>query len=160
MKVAIIFGSMSDKSVMAGAIDCLRQFEIEYSAKVLSAHRVPEALEQHICFIEQDGYEVIIAGAGCAAHLPGVIASKTLLPVIGVPISASLQGLDALLSIVQMPKNIPVATVAIDNSFNAAMLAVQILALKYTDINDKLKVFRNTMRDRFLKHNNIDVSFD
>lgn len=159
MKVAIIFGSTSDTKVMKGAADCLEKFNIKYSARVLSAHRVPDALEAHLKQLETDGYEVIIAGAGVAAHLPGVIASKTLLPVIGVPINVALQGMDSLLSIVQMPKNIPVATVAIDNAFNAGMLAVQILAVKYPDLRKKLEEFRENMRKDFLSQNNTEVSF-
>ena len=116
MKVGIIFGSKSDVDVMKGAAECLKKFGIEYSAHVLSAHRVPELLEETLEKFEKEGYGVIIAGAGLAAHLPGVIASKTVLPVIGVPIKAAVEGLDALFSIVQMPKSIPVATVAINNS--------------------------------------------
>lgn len=159
MKVAIIFGSLSDKSKMKGAVDCLDQFKVDYDARVLSAHRVPEALADYLAHIEKEGYEVIIAGAGCAAHLPGVIASKTILPVIGVPINASLDGMDALLSIVQMPKNIPVATVGIDNSFNAAMLAIQILAIKYPELNKRLIMFRETMKKTFLETHNTAISF-
>lgn len=158
MKVSIIFGSASDTEVMRGAGVCLSSFGIEYNARILSAHRVPDALSQHLTQIEKDGYEVIIAGAGLAAHLPGVIASQTLLPVIGVPINAALDGLDSLLSIVQMPKNIPVATVGINNSFNAGLLAVQILAIKYPNIQNKLKDFRKKMREGFLQQNNTHIT--
>ena len=129
MKVAIFFGSKSDTEVMRGAANCLKEFGVEYKAFILSAHRVPEKLEETLKEIEKEGYEVIIAGAGLAAHLPGVIASQTILPVIGVPVKAAIEGLDALLSIVQMPKSIPVATVGINNSYNAGMLAVQMLLL-------------------------------
>ena len=111
--------------------------------------------------IEENNYEVIIAGAGLAAHLPGVIASKTILPVIGVPISASnLDGMDALLSIVQMPKPITVATVGINNSYNAGMLAVEMLALKYSDIKNKLIEFRRKMKEDFIADNEKPIEFD
>ena len=118
MKVAIIFGSKSDTDVMKGAANALKEFGVDYKAYVLSAHRVPEKLTETIKEAENSGCEVIIAGAGLAAHLPGVIASQTVLPVIGVPIKAAVEGLDALFSIVQMPKSIPVATVGINNSYN------------------------------------------
>jgi 5-(carboxyamino)imidazole ribonucleotide mutase len=153
MKVAIIFGSKSDTEKMKGAANCFREFEIPFEALVLSAHRVPEELEKTIERLEKEGTEVIIAGAGMAAHLPGVIASKTILPVIGVPIAATLDGMDALLSIVQMPKSIPVATVGINNSYNAAMLATQILSLKYPEIKEKLTSFRIEMKKKFVKDN-------
>ena len=123
MKVAIFFGSQSDTDKMRGAANCLREFGIEFEAYVLSAHRVPEKLEEVLADVEKRGAEVIIAGAGLAAHLPGVIASKTILPVVGVPLNGALEGLDALYSIVQMPKSIPVATVGINNSYNSGMLA-------------------------------------
>ena len=111
MKVAIIFGSKSDTDKMRGAAKCLKEFGIDYSAHVLSAHRVPEKLVETLREMENTGYEVVIAGAGLAAHLPGVVASKTTMPVIGVPLDGAYDGMDALLSIVQMPKSIPVATV-------------------------------------------------
>lgn len=153
MKVAVFFGSKSDTEIMRGAAKALKEFGIEYKAFILSAHRVPEQLTQTLKEVEKDGYEVIIAGAGLAAHLPGVIASQTLLPVIGVPIKGAIEGLDALYSIVQMPKSIPVATVGINNSYNAGMLAVQILSLKYKDIKIKLEDFRETMKENFIKEN-------
>ena len=134
MKVAIIFGSKSDTDVMKGAANALKEFGVDYKAYVLSAHRVPEKLTETIKEAEDSGCEVIIAGAGLAAHLPGVIASQTVLPVIGVPVKAAVEGLDALFSIVQMPKSIPVATVGINNSYNAGMLAVQMLSIKYPEI--------------------------
>lgn len=161
MKVAIIFGSRSDTDKMKNAASCLKEFGIEYKAFVLSAHRVPEHLEKTIKHIEENNYEVIIAGAGLAAHLPGVIASKTILPVIGVPISASnLDGMDALLSIVQMPKPITVATVGINNSYNAGMLAVEMLALKYDDIKNKLIEYRKKMKEDFIVDNEKPIEFD
>ena len=150
MKVAIIFGSKSDTEKMRGAANCLKEFGIEYSAHVLSAHRVPEKLEV-------EGYDVIIAGAGLAAHLPGVIASKTTLPVIGVPIEAAFNGMDALLSIVQMPKSIPVATVGVNNSYNAGMLAVQMLSLKSPELKEKLRNFRKDMKAKFIADNESGV---
>lgn len=159
MKVAIIFGSKSDKEVMKGAAEALREFNIEYNAFILSAHRVPERLLEVLKQAEDEGCECIIAGAGLAAHLPGVIASHTTLPVIGVPINASLNGLDSLLSIVQMPKAIPVATVGINNSYNAGMLAVEILSIKYPELKEKLIQYRKNMKDKFIRENNEGVEF-
>ena len=153
MKVAIIFGSKSDTDVMKGAANALKEYGVSYKAFVLSAHRVPEKLTETIKECEADGCEVIIAGAGLAAHLPGVIASQTVLPVIGIPVKAALEGMDALLSIVQMPKSIPVATVGINNSYNAGMLAVQMLSLKYPEIKEKLVKFRADMKEKFIKDN-------
>lgn len=153
MKVGIFFGSKSDIDVMKGAANCLREFEIEFKAYVLSAHRVPEKLEEVLAELEENGCEVIIAGAGLAAHLPGVIASKTILPVIGVPLKGAIEGLDALFSIVQMPKQIPVATVGINNSYNAGMLAVQIMANKDPKIKEKLVQYRIAMKENFIKEN-------
>ena len=154
MKVAIIFGSQSDKPVAKKAADVLREMGVDFSAHVLSAHRVPELLLETLKRLEADGTEVIIAGAGLAAHLPGVIASQTIIPVIGLPISSGgLGGLDALLSIVQMPKPIPVATVGVDNGANAAQLACQILALKYPELKEKLILARKKMKAEFEKEN-------
>ncbi len=158
MKVAIFFGSKSDLEKMRGAGNCLSEFDIKYEAYILSAHRVPEKLEEMLDKLENEGFEIVIAGAGLAAHLPGVIASKTILPVIGVPLDAKLGGLDALYSIVQMPKSIPVATVGIDNSYNAGMLAVEVLALKYEDIKNKLIEYRKEMKKNFILENNMSVS--
>ena len=153
MQVAIIFGSASDTEKMKGAAACLKEFSVSYTAHVLSAHRVPEALEETLATLEKDGCQVIIAGAGLAAHLPGVIASKTVLPVIGVPLDAAFQGMDALFSIVQMPKSIPVATVGVNNSYNAGMLAVQILAVGDKALAVKLKEFRSAMKEKFIADN-------
>lgn len=149
MKVAIFYGSTSDDQVMAKAIDLLKEFGISYESYVLSAHRVPEKIINTIKQVEKKGCEVVIAGAGLSAALPGVIASHTLLPVVGVPVNAALGGLDALLSIVQMPKAIPVATVGINNSYNAAMLAIQILANKDSKLKTKLNKFRTDMKKKF-----------
>lgn len=153
MQVAIFFGSKSDTEVMRGAANALKEFGIEYQAFVLSAHRVPEKLEETLTEIELQGCQVIIAGAGLAAHLPGVIASKTILPVIGVPVKAAIEGLDALYSIVQMPKSIPVATVGINNSYNAGMLAVQMLSVNNEELKNKLKDFRADMKKKFIEEN-------
>ena len=157
MKVAIFFGSQSDTEKMRGAANCLKEFELEYEAYILSAHRVPEKLEEVLADVEKRGAEVIIAGAGLAAHLPGVIASKTILPVIGVPIKAAVEGLDALFSIVQMPKSIPVATVGINNSYNAGMLAVEILAVGNKELREKLLEFRKEMKEDFKKNIRVEL---
>ena len=159
MKVAIIFGSKSDTDKMKGAADALKEFNIEYTGFILSAHRVPEKLMEVLDKIEVEGYECIIAGAGLAAHLPGVIASHTILPVIGVPINAALNGMDALLSIVQMPKGIPVGTVGINNSYNAGMLAVQIFAVKYPEVKKQLLIYRENMKKKFIADNEEGVVF-
>ncbi|WP_409068746.1 5-(carboxyamino)imidazole ribonucleotide mutase [Clostridium sp. FAM 1755] len=153
MKVAIIFGSKSDTDKMKGAAKALKEFNIEYKAYILSAHRVPEKLMETIKCLEKEGYECIIAGAGLAAHLPGVIASHTILPVIGVPIEAALGGMDSLLAIVQMPKSIPVATVGINNSYNAGMLAVQMLSLKNEELREKLIEYRKNIKEKFINDN-------
>lgn len=153
MQVGIFFGSKSDTEVMRGAANALKEFGIEYKAFILSAHRVPEKLEETLQEIEAQGCQVIIAGAGLAAHLPGVIASKTILPVIGVPVKAALEGVDALYSIVQMPKSIPVATVGINNSYNAGMLAVQMLSVNNEELKNKLKQFRIDMKKKFIEEN-------
>ena len=143
MKLGIIMGSTSDYEVMEPAMKTLEQFGIEYEKRVISAHRAPHALFEWASTAKERGLEVIIAGAGGAAHLPGVIAGLTTIPVIGVPVrSKTLDGLDSLLSIVQMPSGIPVATVAINGSKNAALLAVSILALKYEHLEKQLIAFR------------------
>ncbi len=153
MKVAIFFGSKSDTEKMKKAAEVLSEFGIEYKAFVLSAHRAGELLQETVKQVEQDGFEVIIAGAGLAAALPGVIAGITTIPVIGVPLecisekSNGLGGLDALLSIVQMPPQIPVATVGIGNAKNAGYLAVEMLAIKYPELRKKLQDFRAKLAD-------------
>ncbi|MGL4991814.1 MAG: 5-(carboxyamino)imidazole ribonucleotide mutase [Sarcina sp.] len=154
MKVAIFLGSKSDLDVMRGCANVLKEFNVKYEAHILSAHRVPEKLEETIRNLELNGCKVIIAGAGLAAHLPGVIASKTIIPVIGIPINASsLQGLDSLYSIVQMPKAIPVATVGINNSYNAGLLAVQMLSIADNKLYEKLKEYRLNMKENFINEN-------
>jgi len=163
MKVAIFFGSKSDTETMKKAAGVLGEFGVEYKAFVISAHRAGELLRKTVSQIEAEGYEVIIAGAGLAAALPGVIAGMTPLPVIGVPLecvsdkSNGLGGMDALLSVVQMPPQIPVATVGIGNSKNAAYLAVQILSIKYPELKEKLLAFRKKLSDDAEKNKDIDL---
>lgn len=145
-KVAILMGSTSDSQVMAPAEKLLQSFDIKFEKKTISAHRNPEEVANFSKRAKGSGIEVIIAGAGKAAHLPGVIASQTTLPVIGVPVSTPpLSGLDALFSMVQMPTGVPVATVAIDDSKNAALLAVQILALKDKKIATALEEYKRDL---------------
>jgi len=159
MKVGIIFGSKSDKDIMRNAAVALKEFDVDYEVHILSAHRVPERLMEVIKEMENNSVECIIAGAGLAAHLPGVIASHTVMPVIGVPINAGMEGIDSLLSIVQMPKSIPVATVGINNSYNAGILAVQILSLKDIDLKDKLIKYRKEMKEKFIAENEKCIEF-
>ena len=164
MKVAIFFGSKSDKETMKKAADVLTEFGVEYKAFIISAHRAGPLLVKTIKEVEADGFEVIIAGAGLAAALPGVIAGNTTLPVIGVPLecvsekSNGLGGMDALLSIVQMPPQIPVATVGINSSKNAAYLALQILAIKYPELKEKLQAFRQKLAKE-AETSGLDVKF-
>ncbi len=146
--VAVVMGSASDANIMKGSIDQLKELSIPYEVKITSAHRTPEQTRKFAETAGERGIEVIIAGAGWSAHLAGVIAAHTTLPVIGVPIDSSvLQGMDALLSTVQMPPGIPVATVAIGKggAKNASILAAQILSLKYPDIAENLKKFRENL---------------
>lgn len=154
MKVAIFFGSKSDMDTMKKAADVLKEFGVEYKAFILSAHRASALLFKTIEQVENEGFEVIIAGAGLSAALPGVIASHTVLPVVGVPLecvtpgkSNGLGGMDALLSVVQMPPQIPVACVGINSAKNAAYLALQILSIKYPEIKEKLLSFRKKLAD-------------
>lgn len=144
---------------MKKAYDILTELEIPSESYVLSAHRVPEELMKTVKRLEEEGAEVFIAGAGLAAHLPGVIASMTIKPVIGVPLTGALEGLDALLSIVQMPKQIPVATVGIDNAANAGMLAAQILGVKYPEVSRRLETYRLAMKENFLKESQGKVEY-
>jgi 5-(carboxyamino)imidazole ribonucleotide mutase len=150
-KVAIIMGSKNDWEYMKEAYDFLKSFDVEVEAKVVSAHRTPDYMFSFAKNAKDEGFEVIIAGAGGAAHLPGMVASLTTLPVIGVPIpTKQLNGLDSLLSIVQMPYGVPVATVAIGNAKNAALLALRILSIKYDDIAEKLKNFAEKMKNEVI----------
>lgn len=155
-KVAIIMGSKSDLEVVKKTNRILEEFFIEREIRILSAHRTPTQAKEFAVEAENRGVEVIIAAAGKAAHLPGVIAAYTTLPVIGLPIkSSTLDGLDSLLSIVQMPKGIPVATVAINGSENAALLAVEILAIKYPNLKETLKIYRRKMEEEVLQQDQI-----
>lgn len=145
--VGIIMGSDSDLPVMEEAAKILEEFGVSYEMTIVSAHRTPERLFRYAQEAEHRGIEVIIAGAGGAAHLPGMVASLTPLPVIGVPVkSAALQGLDSLLSIVQMPPGVPVATVAINGARNAGILAAEILGVKYPEIRERVRQYKESMR--------------
>ncbi len=151
MKIAVVMGSKSDYIKLEKGIELLEMFGIEVVVRVLSAHRTPNQLVLFLKEIEEDT-DVIIAAAGKAAHLPGVIASHTLKPVIGLPIkSSTMDGLDSLLSIVQMPQGIPVATVTIDSGVNAALMALQIISIKYPIIKNKLVEYRKEMELKVLE---------
>ncbi len=152
-RVSIIMGSTSDLNIMEKAALFLDGMKIPFEMHALSAHRTPEAVDDFARNAEGRGLQVIIAGAGMAAHLPGVIAASTSLPVIGVPISATLDGMDALLAIVQMPPGIPVATVGINNALNAAILAAQMLAVGDTVIRGMLKVYKKNLKLKIEKAN-------
>ena len=152
--VSIIMGSTSDARFMKSALTLLKKFKVPVEAKVVSAHRTPTFMKDYAESAHKRGLQVIIAGAGGAAHLPGMVSSFTTLPVIGVPIiSKSLKGLDSLLSIAQMPKGVPVATVAVGNSYNAALLALRILSLKDKSIQKKYKQFIKQQTKESLKSN-------
>jgi 5-(carboxyamino)imidazole ribonucleotide mutase len=159
--VSIIMGSTSDLPVMEKAAKILDEFEIPFEINALSAHRTPAEVEKFAKGASDRGIKVVIAAAGMAAHLPGVIASMTTVPVIGVPIKASLEGLDALLAIVQMPPGIPVATVGINGAMNAGILAAQILASGDEDVAKKLIVYKESLKDKIVKANEelTDVKF-
>ncbi len=151
--VSIIMGSTSDLPVMEKAAQLLNDLKIPFEINALSAHRTPEAVEEFSKEAEGRGIKVIIAAAGMAAHLPGVIAASTTLPVIGVPINATLDGIDALLAIVQMPPGIPVATVGINGALNAGILATQMLAVGDSSIAENLKTFKDSLKDKIVKAN-------
>jgi len=146
VKAAIVMGSQSDYPTVEKAEAVLKEFGVEYETRIISAHRTPKIAEDFASNAEEDGIEVIIAAAGKAAHLAGVIAAFTALPVIGIPIkSSTMDGLDSLLSMVQMPKGVPVATVAIDGAENAALLAVQILSVRYPELRKAMKAYKLKM---------------
>ena len=151
--VSIIMGSTSDLKVMEKAAEFLDSMGIPFEMNALSAHRTPEAVEQFATGAAGRGIKVIIAGAGMAAHLPGVIAAMTPVPVIGVPVKASLDGMDALLAIVQMPPGIPVATVAIDGALNAGILAAQMIATGDQAVMDKLIAYKEGLKQKIVKAN-------
>ena len=149
MDISIIMGSLSDQAIMEKASQVLEELKISFEMRAISAHRSADFLFQYISQFPQRGFKVIIAGAGGAAHLPGVIAGKTMLPVIGVPIkTATLEGLDSLLSIVQMPQGVPVASVGINSAANAAILAVRILALQDSNIAARLSSYIKKMEQK------------
>ncbi len=151
--VSIIMGSTSDLKVIEKAAVFFDQMEIPFEINALSAHRTPDEVEKFAKNAKDRGIQVIIAGAGMAAHLPGVIAAMTPIPVIGVPINASLDGMDALLAIVQMPPGIPVATVGINGALNAAILAAQILAVGDKEIAQKVVEYKNGLKQKIVKAN-------
>lgn len=152
-KVSIIMGSTSDFKVMEKAARLLDEFEIPFEINALSAHRTPEEVEKFAKGARERGIKVIIAGAGMAAHLPGVIAAMTPLPVIGVPINASLSGFDSMLAILQMPPGIPVATVAVDGAMNAAILAVQMMATGDEKLMQKLVDYKAGLKKKIVQAN-------
>jgi 5-(carboxyamino)imidazole ribonucleotide mutase len=151
--VGIIMGSKSDLKIMSAAADTLRQFGIAYDITLVSPHRTPHRMVEYAEGARKRGLRVLIAGGGGAAHLPGMVAAFTTLPVIGVPINSttSIQGLDSVLSMIQMPTGVPVATVAIDGATNAAVLATQILALSNARLADALERYRTTLKDRVMR---------
>jgi 5-(carboxyamino)imidazole ribonucleotide mutase len=152
-KVSIIMGSTSDLGVMEKAAQLFEEFEIPFEINALSAHRTPDEVEVFAKGAKDRGIKVIIAGAGMAAHLPGVIAAMTPLPVIGVPINASLSGFDSILAILQMPPGIPVATVAVDGALNAAILAVQMMATGDEILMQKLVAFKQKLKQKIVQAN-------
>jgi len=151
-KVGIIMGSESDMEVMKGAADLLKYFGIEYEITIVSAHRTPDRMSDYAKEAKNRGIQVIIAGAGGAAHLPGMIAANTILPVIGVPVksSNSIDGWDSVLSILQMPTGVPVATVALNGAKNAAILAVQILAVYNSELSSKLIDYKKSLENQVM----------
>ena len=151
--VSIIMGSTSDLPVMEAAFKFFDSQEIPFEVLALSAHRTPDEVAEYAKNAHQRGIKVIIAGAGMAAHLPGVIAAMTPLPVIGVPIKSSLEGMDAALAMLQMPPGIPVATVAINGAQNAAILALQMLSVNNPEMLDKVVVFKQNLKQKIVKAN-------
>lgn len=152
-KVSIIMGSTSDLPVMEKAAALLNEFQIPFEINALSAHRTPKEVEAFATRARENGIQVIIAAAGMAAHLPGVIASMTTLPVIGVPINAGMEGMDALLAIVQMPPGIPVATVGVNGALNAALLAIQIMATADVELQEKLAAYKENLKKKIVQAN-------
>ena len=152
-KIRIIMGSTSDLPIMEKAAKFLDEMEIPFEMNALSAHRTPEAVAEFAINARKRGIKVIIAGAGMAAHLPGVIAASTPIPVIGVPINSTLEGMDALLAIAQMPPGIPVATVGINGALNAAILACQILAESDDELMKKLVEYKENLKNKIVKAN-------
>jgi 5-(carboxyamino)imidazole ribonucleotide mutase len=158
MKVAVIMGSISDLKTMEEACVVLAELGVEYECEVVSAHRTPEKMFDFAKNAKEKGFSVIIAGAGGAAHLPGMVASLTVLPVIGVPIkSKALKGMDSLLSIVQMPAGVPVATVAIGGAKNAGILAASILGITNAKLQKNLENYKQNMKEEVEKHSKIRI---
>ncbi len=153
--VGVIMGSQSDLPIMEGAIAALKKFGITADVKIVSAHRTPEIMAEYASTARNRGLKAIIAGAGGAAHLPGMVASYTTLPVIGVPVNSSnsIEGIDSLLSIVQMPKGVPVASVAIGGAFNAGLLAVQIIGASDPKVAQKLEEYKQELKDQVAQMN-------
>ena len=152
VKVGVIMGSNSDWSVMQGAVEALKSLEVSVEATVVSAHRTPERLMEYSKSARARGLEVIVAGAGGAAHLPGMVAAYTELPVVGVPVVAThLNGEDSLLSIVQMPKGVPVATVAINGAYNAGLLAAQIIATADESLRDRIAAYKKDLASQVIE---------
>lgn len=155
MKVSVVMGSISDKNIGEKVVKTLKEFGVDYEVKVISAHRSLDLALDYCRDVDKNNIEVLIAIAGKAAHLAGVLAGIVTIPVIGIPVKASaLEGLDALLSTVQMPKGVPVATVAIDGGENAAILAVEMLAIKYPELKQALKDYKVKMKQMILDSNN------
>lgn len=153
-KIAIIMGSDSDFEVVKKSLKSLEIFGIESDTRVISAHRNPDLIFEFVRSAEEEGIELFIAAAGKAAHLPGVVAGLTPLPVIGIPIQTSMMGgLDSLLSIVQMPSGVPVATVAVNGAENAGILAAQILSVKYPEIREKMKEYKVALNNEVIEKN-------
>ncbi len=153
-KVAIIMGSQSDWRIMEAAAQALDEFSIPYRVEVVSAHRTPDKMKSFAKKAEDSGIKAIIAGAGGAAHLPGMVASLTYLPVIGIPVKLkTLNGLDSLLSIVQMPKGVPVATMAIDNAYNGGLMAARIVGTQSKKTTDELKKYQKSLKTKVQKMN-------
>tara|TARA_Y100000768_G_scaffold246799_1_gene187222 strand:- start:1776 stop:2255 length:480 start_codon:yes stop_codon:yes gene_type:complete len=152
-KVGVIMGSKSDYPVMEKAVNILKELKVEYEVHIVSAHRTPDKMMDYSKKASRNGIGVIIAGAGGAAHLPGMVASNTNLPVIGVPIKSrnSIDGWDSILSILQMPSGVPVATVALDGAKNAGILAAQILGISNSQIAENLKKFKNSLSEKVIK---------
>lgn len=158
MKVAIVMGSKSDYPVVQKAEEILKEFGVAYETRIISAHRTPRIAEDFARTAEEKGIELIIAAAGKAAHLAGVLAATTPLPIIGLPMkSSTMDGLDSLLSVVQMPKGVPVATVAIDGAENSALLAIQILSIKYPELRQKIKAYKMKMEEDIIA---LDAEFN
>ena len=152
-EISIIMGSTSDRPVMEGAAKVLNELKVPFEMNALSAHRTPEKVEEFAVNAHTRGIKVIIAGAGMAAHLPGVIAAFTPIPVIGVPVKSSFEGLDSLLAIVQMPPGIPVATVAVNGAQNAGILAAQMIATGDSDLFDRLVVYKEALKKKIIQAN-------